>query len=662
MPKFGRMAAASLAGLVIREASGFSQSLSDLCTLSNVKNALPSNSTISGVEFDLSSVTAAVANYTASSSGRGGVSGGMSGGVAGGSSQASSVGAPASSSLATSALGVEGSSSATTPGMKGSASAAASSSASTSAASFVSTLSTSSLSSTTQYCNVTLAYTHNGRGDTVNLVYAFPDPKSYANRFYVGGGGGYSLNSDATDGLAYGAVSGATDAGYDAFNYSMDEKILLGNGSVNWQVAHMFGYQALGELTKIGKYVTPRFYGLQNDTKVFTYFSGCSDGGREAMSQVQRWSEEYDGVVAGAPAFRFAQQQVLHVFPATIEAIKHYYPPPCALQKIVNATIDACDPLDGRTDGVIGRSDLCKLHFNLDSVIGKSYHCAASSGSSLGFGFSKRQVQGSQSSSSPEQSGTVSQQDVAVAKAVYDGLFDSHGDRAYLSWQIGAALSDAEPTYNNSTGKWALNVPSTGGLYVRKFVELLNLDNLDNLDNVTYNTLVHWMEKGMNRFYDSLQTTLPDLRHFKRAGGKLLHYHGESDPSIPAASSVHYWQAVREALYPGDEHADKEMEAFYRFYLVPGAAHCGANSLQPGPNPAASALMEQIFDWVEKGQAPSGLNATVASGKYKGETQLLCQWPKRPLWRSDSEFHCINDAVSIESWTYSLTAFRTAVY
>lgn len=65
------------------------------------------------------------------------------------------------------------------------------------------------------------------------------------------------------------------------------------------------------------------------------------------MSQVQRWGGDYDGVIAGAPAFRFAQQQVLHVFPATIEHTLNYFPPPCALDKIVNATIAACDPLAG---------------------------------------------------------------------------------------------------------------------------------------------------------------------------------------------------------------------------------------------------------------------------------------------------------------------------
>ncbi|KAH6661288.1 Tannase/feruloyl esterase [Truncatella angustata] len=512
------------------------------------------------------------------------------------------------------------------------------------------------------YCNVTVSFTHTGKGDVIPIKLAFPEPSNFENRWYLAGGGGFSISSDATGGLAYAAASGATSGGYDAFDYSYDEKVLYGNGSINWDATYGFAYVALGELTKIGKPTTQAFYGL-DDTKIYTYFEGCSDGGREGMSQVQQWGEEYDGVVAGAPAFRFAQQQVHHVYPATIEQVTGYFPPPCALEKIVNATIAACDPLDGRTDGVISRTDLCKINFNLTSIIGESYYCAATSSSSLGFGFSKRQAQGSQSSTSPEQNGTVTAEDVAVAQSVYDGLHSSDGKRAYLSWQIGSDLGDAEPTYNNDTNEWEFNIPSTGGEYVTKFVQLLELDNLSDLNNVTYDTLVDWMNTGMIRYADSLQTTLPDLTPFQSSGGKLLHYHGESDPSIPSPSSVHYWQSVRAIMYPdlSDEEAQEALADWYQFYLIPGAAHCGANSLQPGPYPADN--MATIIDWVENGVTPTRLNATVSSGDYAGEVQQLCQWPTRPLWSGNSStFDCVTDADSIASWTYTFDAFKLPVY
>lgn len=510
------------------------------------------------------------------------------------------------------------------------------------------------------YCNVTVAYTHTGKGDKVVVKYAFPKPSDFKSRFYVAGGGGFSLSSDATGGLEYGAVGGATDAGYDAFSNSYDDVVLYGNGSINWDATYMFAYQALGEMTKLGKVLTQGFYDTNN--KVYTYYEGCSDGGREGMSQVQRWGEEYDGAITGAPAFRFGQQQVHHVFSSAVEHTQDYYPPPCELDKIVNATIAACDPLDGRTDGVISRTDLCKLHFNLTSIIGEPYHCAAETSTSLGFGFSKR-AEGSTTSYQPEQNGTVTAEGVAVAQTIYDGLHNSNGERAYLSWQIGSELSDATTEYNNDTGKWELSIPSTGGEYVTKFVQLLDLDNLSDLDGVTYDTLVDWMNIGMVRYMDSLQTTYPDLTTFKTSGGKLLHYHGESDPSIPAASSVHYWQAVRSVMYGNltQEESLEALEDWYQFYLIPGAAHCGSNTLQPGPYPQNN--METMINWVENGVKPSRLNATVSSGTYAGETQMLCQWPTRPLWKGDSSsFSCVNDQDSIDSWTYSFDAFKIPVY
>ncbi|KAJ5512313.1 hypothetical protein N7463_001865 [Penicillium fimorum] len=572
--------------VVALAASASAASLADVCTVSNVRSALPSNGTLLGINMIPSAVTAS-AVYNASA--------GM------GSTE------------------------------------------------------------TYTYCNVTVTYEHTGKGDSVVIKYAFPKPSDFKKRFYVAGGGGFSLSSDATGGLEYGAVSGATSAGYDAFNYGYDDVVLYGNGTLNWDATYMFGYQALGEMTKIGKALTKGFYGMSPSSKVYTYYEGCSDGGREGMSQIQRYGEEYDGAITGAPAFRFGQQQVHHVFPATAEQTLDYYPPPCELAKIVNATIAACDPLDGRTDGVISRSDLCKLKFNLSSIIGEEYYCAAETSTSLGFGFSKR-ADGTSTSTKPEQSGKVTAEGVKVAQTIYDGLHNSKGERAYLSWQIGSELSDGDTQWNNVSSKWEVSIPSTGGEWVTKFIQLLDLSNLSNLDNVTYDTLVEWMNTGMIRYMDSLQTTLPDLTPFQSSGGKLLHYHGESDPSIPAASSVHYWQSVRSIMYPhlSSRESLKELADWYQFYLIPGAAHCGTNTLQPGPFPEVNMLT--MIDWVENGVKPSRLNATVSSGTYEGETQMLCQWPTRPLWKHNSTFECVDDKASIDSWTYSFPAFKVPVY
>ncbi|RAH47408.1 tannase and feruloyl esterase [Aspergillus brunneoviolaceus CBS 621.78] len=513
-----------------------------------------------------------------------------------------------------------------------------------------------------EYCDVSVSYVHTGSSDEVVLNYGFPSPEIFANRFYVAGGFGYTLSTSITGGLEYGAVGGATDAGYGALSgTTVDEVNLLGNGTINWDPIFMFAYKGLGEMTTVGKPLTRAFYNLDDEAKVYTYFEGCSDGGREGMSQIQRYGDLYDGAVIGAPAFRYGQQQVNHLFSAVVEQTLDYFPPPCELEKIVNATISACDPLDGRTDGVISRSDLCQLEFNLTSVIGESYYCAATTSTSLGFNFGKRN-DGTQTTTTPAQRGNVTAEGVAVAQAIYDGLFNSQGERAYLSYRIGAEFTDAETEYDNSTKSWGLDIPSTGGEFVGRFIELLDVDNLDNLNNVTYDTLVSWMNEAMILYMDTLQTTLPDLTTFQSSGGKLIHYHGESDPSVPTASSVHYWQSVMKIMYPslGSSKAIEQMKEWYQLYLVPGAAHCARNSLQPnGPFPEDN--MATMIKWVESGVQPTGLNATVDAGAYDGEVQQLCQFPKRPVWKKDA-WKCESDDEGADTFYYTFPAFKLPVY
>lgn len=116
-------------------------------------------------------------------------------------------------------------------------------------------MSASTSGTTYNYCNVTVSYTHTGKNDSIAVKYAFPEPSTFKNRFYLSGGGGFSLSSDATGGLANGAASGATSAGYDAFDYSYDEKVLYGNGSINWDATYAFAYTALGGMYHVSPYL-----------------------------------------------------------------------------------------------------------------------------------------------------------------------------------------------------------------------------------------------------------------------------------------------------------------------------------------------------------------------------------------------------------------------
>ena len=518
---------------------------------------------------------------------------------------------------------------------------------------------------TFDYCNVTFAYSHSGRSDQVLVNYWLPTPDSFQNRYLSTGGGGLAINSGTTSsgslpgGVMYGAVSGLTDGGFGSFETQLDAVMLLANGTLNWEAVYMFGYQAHHELSVIGKSFTKNFFNMTG-ARLYSYYQGCSEGGREGWSQVQRFGDEWDGAVIGAPAFRFSFQQVQHLYSNVVEQTLGYYPPPCELAQIVNETISACDPLDGKVDGVVARSDLCKLHFNLDTVIGKSYYCAASSGST-GPPKAKRQMA---SAPTPAQNGTVTSQGVAVAKKIIEGLHDLNGLQVYLSYQPAATFEDAATVYNDDTSSWELSVSGLGSEYPARFLQLQETDSLSNFGNVTYDTLKQWMIEGWQLYDDSLQTNWPDLTPFHQAGGKVLHYHGESDNSIPTASSVRYHESVRQIMYPKLSFNDstEALGDWYRLFLVPGAAHCAANPLQPnGPFPQTNLAV--MINWVEKGVVPTTLNATVLQGENLGDNAQICAWPLRPYWANNStHMECRYDQASIDTWLYDFDAIKLPVY
>ncbi|KAI3333585.1 tannase and feruloyl esterase [Ustulina deusta] len=501
------------------------------------------------------------------------------------------------------------------------------------------------------YCTATFAYSHNGLSDdTVHVSYLIPSPAKFSNRYLSTGGGGLAINSGTqytVGGVAVGAVSGITDGGFGSFNTQFDAAFLLANGTVNWQATYMFGYQAHHELAVLGKQFARNLFDVPAADKLYAYYQGCSEGGREGWSQAQRFADQFDGLVTGAPAFRFSQLQVNHLAAAVVEEEAGYSPPPCELQKVRDLTIAACDGLDGKVDGVVARSDLCKLQFDYEDTIGESYYCAASTGGGFPGG-----------SSTPEQNGTVTREGVAIAKAFTEGLKDSKGRQVYFNPQPASSFTDAQTTYNADAASWEAPISGLGGEWVVRFLQLEDKSNLDTLSGVTADQLRDWMTLGMQKFYDSLQTTWPDLADFQAAGGKILHVHGEADSSIPAASSVRYYESVRQIMFGDLSYDDgtKALDDFYRLYIVPGAEHCDANSAQPNGGWPITTLLT-VIDWAEKGVTPVTLNNTGVG------ISSICRWPLRPLWSGNgTSLDCVFDQESADSWSYTLDAFNFPVY
>jgi len=261
------------------------------------------------------------------------------------------------------------------------------------------------------------------------------------------------------------------------------------------------------------------------------------------------------------------------------------------------------------------------LHFNISTTIGKPYYCAATS-AMTGPPKVKRQMFGGPAE--PAQNGTVTAKGAAVASEIINGLHDLQGRRVYLSYQPAASFADAMTQYNSATGSWEPNVNGgrcqIGGTLSPTAQQLY----LPNLDGVTYDTLKGWIIKGWQTYQDTLHTTWPDLTPFHNAGGKVLPFHGESDNSIPTASSVRYHESVRQIMYPNMSFNESTaLNDWYRLFLVPGAAHCAPNTAQPnGPFPQTSLTV--LIDWVHKGVEPTTLNATVLQGEHIGENRQIC--------------------------------------
>ncbi|KAF2967083.1 hypothetical protein GQX73_g6477 [Xylaria multiplex] len=497
------------------------------------------------------------------------------------------------------------------------------------------------------YCTATFAYSHNGiNNDTVQVSYLIPAPDKFSNRYLSTGGGGLAINSGTTytsGGVAVGAVAGITDGGFGSFNTQYNAVFLEAEGTVNWQATYMFGYQAHHELAALGKQFTRNLFNVPEADKVYSYYQGCSEGGREGWSQAQRFADLFDGLVTAAPAFRLSQLQTNHLSGGVLEEAAGYFPPPCELEKIRNLTIAACDGLDGKVDGVVARSDLCKLQFNYEDTIGEPYYCAASTGGG---------------GATPEQNGTVTREAVAIAKVFTEGLKDSKGRQIYLNPQPGSNFADAQTTYNADTASWEPFILSLGGEWITRFLQLENKSNLDSLSGVTVDQLRDWMAFGMQKYYDSLQTTWPDLTALQAAGTKVLHLHGEADSGIASASSVHYYESVRKIMFGDLSYSDgtKALDEFYRLFIVPGGEHCGPNRAQPNGGWPITTL-QTVIDWVEDGAAPDTLDN---NGKA---ITSICRWPLRPLWSGNgTSFDCVFDQESVDSWAYTFDAFNFPVY
>jgi len=422
-------------------------------------------------------------------------------------------------------------------------------------------------------------------GNEVNFRVGFPE--NWNGKFYFSGVGGLGGRIGALDkGLARGYASASTDTGHDANDP---------NWGSNRAKELDYGHRGTHVTAVAGKALTSAFYA---NPVQHAYFEGCSNGGRQAFMEVQRYPEDFDGIIGGHPATGTPMQAGRAFVYQHMLASPDNFLTADKIELISKATVAACDDKDGVKDGLITDPRACT--FKVESLTCKAGDAAD----------------------------CLTAGQVETAKRIYGGVKMKDGQVFAYGFPMGheggadgwrAWISGANAPARQADGSLAYGPerqPSGYGLMEPNF-RFLALDN----DDPTYSWKVFDVDRDLPRLKtmtDILSPLDPDLRPYQKRGGKLIAYHGWSDPGISAAGTVAYFEQMTK-IVGGQKPADD----FARLFMVPGMHHCGG-----GPGPNTFDMLPALEAWVEKGIAPQQIVASHATDGKVDRTRPLCPHPQ----------------------------------
>jgi len=365
--------------------------------------------------------------------------------------------------------------------------------------------------------------------------------------------------------LAAGYAAASTDTGHTGNN----PNFISGHP----EKVNDFGYRAVHEMTVAAKGVIAGFYG--NGPK-YSYWNGCSTGGRQALTEAQRYPDDYDGILAGAPAIYASRLQGMQVWASqTVHRDEASYIPPAKYPAIHNAVLEQCDAIDGVKDGVLEDPTKCKFD-------PKVLACKDSDLASC-----------------------LTAPQVEAATKLYAGPRNSKtGQPAFPGLQPGSELG-----WNMLAGPQPMSLATD----VYKYL-VFNNPNWD------YKTINPDSDFGLaeKAIASSMDATSPNLKPFVDRGGKLIMYHGWSDPGIPPMNTVQYYKNVMDTLGG----ASKTINSI-RLFMIPGMNHCaGGNGTDRFDGIGA------LAQWVENKKAPEQIPASHQTAGKVDRTRPLCPYPQ----------------------------------
>ncbi|GAA3128291.1 DUF6351 family protein [Streptosporangium carneum] len=433
------------------------------------------------------------------------------------------------------------------------------------------------------HCDVTITLTHPGADDHAKVRVWLPET-GWTGRFQAVGGSAYAAGDYGT-GLAAaiknGYAAATTDAGVGP--YLDTSWALTGEGKVNTPLLKNFADRSQHEMTLLAKQVIAKVYGRP---AAYSYWNGCSTGGRQGYMEAQRHPGDYDGILATAPAVNWDEFEVATLWPQVVMNQENTFPAPCEFDAFTQAAVKACDRLDGVSDGLIG--DPAKCAFDPRRLIGKTVEC-----------------DGKQE--------TITAADAAVVRRIWDGPRTPTGRKLWAGVPVGAGFDLAGTRVDADGDRVGAPFPVPAA-WVSTFLK--RQPSFD-VSTITYAEFAELFAQSQAEYDTIIGTDDPDLSAFRRSGGKLLTWHGQADQLIPAQGTVNYFQHAQRAT-------GGRLDDFYRLFLAPGVAHCaGPTSTGPVPTDALGALTA----WVERGKAPRTLSAAITNASGATVTRELCPYP-----------------------------------
>ncbi len=383
-------------------------------------------------------------------------------------------------------------------------------------------------------------------------------------KFQAVGNGGWSgaiVYPSLARALAGGYATASTDTGHSG-------------GSGSFALGHPeklidFGYRAVHEMTVQAKAIIAAYYG---DGPKFSYWNGCSSGGKQGLKEAQRFPSDYDGIIAGAPAnyWTHLMAGTLWITQATHKDEASFIP--ASKYPIVHkAVLEACDALDGVKDGVL--EDPRKCHFDPKAI----------------------QCQGDDTSN------CLTAPQVETARKIYGASKNPRtGEEIFPGLELGSELG------------WAgLGGPQPFAIPIDHFKYVVFKDPNYDWRTVNFDSDVALADKLDN---GTINATDPNLKAFVGRGGKLLLYHGWNDQIIAPRNAVNYYQSVLDRMGGAADSV--------RLFMVPGMNHCAG-----GDGTGVFDTVSVIEKWVEQGQAPDRIMASHLTSRAVDRTRPLCAYP-----------------------------------